>query len=136
MKRCKPYTKLIILSTLFALSSLLPPTHALADDDREPSFLPTWKLLNKEGKQQFIAGYLKGWHAASRVNKLATEYIRKNPSTAVASLESLTSVYDVSSIPPDTLVTLVDQFYSDPANGAAGLSVAVTSARGAFGQSG
>jgi hypothetical protein len=135
MNSTKSLTSSVIGPLLGALLLVgLMAIPVLAEEKKEPSFLPTWKLLNKEGKQQFMAGYLQGWRAASRVTELATDYIRENPDNAVSSLESLSSVYEASSLPPDTLVMLIDQYYSDPANQSASLSMAVTAARGAFGR--
>ena len=103
------------------------PTRAIAQS-QEP-FLPTWKLLSGQQKQDFIAGYLHGWRDASRVLDISIEYVRANPTSAVASLEQLRELYDLSHLRPDAVTREVDRFYNDPANREASLGLAISNAR-------
>ena len=93
------------------------------------SFFPTWRLLNKQQKQQFIAGYLQGWKDAEKVTEITLDYVRKNPDKAVKGLESVRGLYDLSYLQPDELAHEIDDFYSDPDNHEASFSKAVTAAK-------
>ena len=95
----------------------------------EIAFLPTWKLLNTQEKQQFVSGYTKGWKDAAQVIDIAISYVEQNPEKAVEGLKSLREVYELGDIRPDTLVQEIDAFYSDPENSKANLSKAVTAAK-------
>mgnify|MGYP000373130219 CR=1 FL=1 len=94
-------------------------------DDSAP-FFPTWKLLNSEQKQQFMAGYLKGWRDSAQITDIAIEYVEKNPAEAVSGLRKLKGIYDLSGVTPEVLSQGVDRYFADPGNQAAGLSKAVS----------
>lgn len=94
-----------------------------------PSFLPTWKLLTTDQKQQFIAGYIQGWKDAARVTDIAIGYVRTNPERAIEGLEGIRQLYDLSGVKPIQLAHEIDAFYSDPENNGAALSKAITAAR-------
>jgi len=114
---------------LIVVCFLLMPLTVQAANNTEISFLPTWKLLNAQEKQQFIAGYIRGWKDAARVTDITKEFIRANPQKALQSLESIQTLYNLSDVTPVILVSLVDAFYSDPVNRDASLSMAVSHAR-------
>lgn len=99
------------------------------------SFLPSWKLMNAQEKQHFIAGYVQGWRDAQQVTDITISYVKKNPANAVSGLEKMRSLYDLSGAKPELLARAIDVFYMDPANGNASLSSAVTAARNALNSS-
>ncbi len=100
-----------------------------AEADDEPSFLPTWKLLDLNQRQQFIAGYLQGWRDAANVTDIAINFVRRNPDKAIASLEGVRELYRLRTLRPSEIVEAVDEFYADPENSTAPLSRAITAAR-------
>jgi hypothetical protein len=110
---------------------LITPHHAgrAHAETSRGSFLPTWKLLSTEQKQQFIAGYIQGWRDAARVTDIAIGYVRTNPEKALDGLEGVKQLYDLSGVKPTQLAQEVDAFYADPENGGAPLSLAITSAK-------
>ncbi|MCB0333248.1 MAG: hypothetical protein KDD55_07090 [Bdellovibrionales bacterium] len=115
-----------ILSPLLFLVTLCFPQTLFADST---PFLPTWRLLTKEQKQQFISGYVQGWRDAGKVTDVALDHIRKNPEQAVKALESIQNIYELSHLGPDLLAREVDDFYAEPDNSQASLSVAISSSR-------
>lgn len=110
----------ILIGTL--LSGAYP---VLAQD----AFLPTWKLLDPESKEQFVAGYLQGWKDAAQVTDVVKEYVKENPQKAVEGLDKIKQLYDMNAVRPAQIVLLVDEFYKKPENSSAGLSKAVSSAK-------
>ena len=114
------------IAAIVLTSVLLLARTSTADSD---SFLPTWKLLNHQEKQHFVSGYIYGWKDAYNVTDIAIQYIKENPKTAVESLEKLKMLYNMEHVKPDQLVGALDNFYSDPDNSAATLSMAVSAAR-------
>ena len=117
---------LVIAALLFGLA--LPAAHA--DDRGEPPFQPVWELLNRQEKQQFIAGYLFGMRDAATMTGVVREFLRENPTSAPESLDRIKSLYqDMASGKPDALAKEIDAFYKDPANHEAPLSRAITAAR-------
>lgn len=116
-------------SFLLATIAFLWQFSAIAAPPSESPFLPTWRLLNPEQKQQFIAGYLFGWNDAARITGIVAGYVKDNPGEAQRGLEKLQSLYDVNELKPSAIAREVDEFYRDPANGNAGLSLAVSQAK-------
>lgn len=114
---------------LVALATFVGGVTTPAAADSESPFLPTWRLLNAEQKQQFIAGYLFGWNDAARITEIVASFVKENPDQAQQGLERLKSVYDLRELKPTAIAREVDRFYADPSNGNAGLSLAVTFAR-------
>lgn len=100
---------------------------AHAEDQR--GFLPTWKLLAPEAKEQFIAGYLEGWRDAGVVTDIATQYVKENPQKALEGLEKIKVLYDMSSLKTSAVVSEINGFYRDPENSLASLSKAVSYAK-------
>ena len=100
-----------------------------ARNDNSTSFLPVWRLLSQEQKQQFVSGYLHGWQDAAIVIGIAISYVRENPGNAVEGLKKIQAIYNLSSLKPDTTTQAIDEFYSNPANSRAPLSMAITAAR-------
>lgn len=92
-------------------------------------FLPTWKLLSPEAKEQFIAGYLQGWRDAEKVTDIATQYVKENPQKALEGLEKIRALYDMSAYKSSAIVEHIDLFYKDPSNASSSLSKAVSGAR-------
>lgn len=122
--------KLILATLLIALSQA---SVSLAENpDSNEAFLPTWKLLTAEQKQQFIAGYLYGWKDAAVVTDIATEYVRENPSKALEGLKRTKELYDLSGLRPEIVAKAIDEFYSQPENGSRALSQAVSAAKSAL----
>lgn len=115
-----------IWASILVCVTLLACTGAPLRADSETPFLPTWKHLNSEQKRQFIAGYVFGWNDARKVTDIAIEYIRSNPKKAVESLESIKSLYDLGEIDPATAALQLDNFFAEPENSGASLSVAIS----------
>jgi hypothetical protein len=114
---------------LICFGGLTPPAYGAGPSEERP-FLPTWKLLNQEQKQQFIAGYLFGWNDAAQITAIVAGFAKENPEQAQRGLEKLQSLYDVGNLKPGAIAREVDTFYSDPSNSSAGLSRAVSFAKG------
>lgn len=117
----------LIASILFLQICLIQSS--VADSEAAVSFAPTWKLLNSEQKQQFIAGYFHGWRDAERVIQIAKEYIKENPEQAVNGLQKIGDLYNLSGIKPELLVESLDIFFSNPDNKNASLSQAVSASK-------
>ena len=113
----------IVCLVFFGLQS---PLHA-----DEPSFYPTWKLLDSQQKQQFIAGYMMAWKDAANVTDLAIKFVKTNPDKALDGLQSVRRVYDLSSMRPETLSQQIDAFYESPANRQFTLTQAISFAKNA-----
>lgn len=111
-----------------------PEAHAESKTAPEASFLPTWKLLHNEGKQQFVAGYLFGWRDAGRVTDAAIEYAREHPENAVNGLERIRGIYDMEGLTAETVVRELDSFFSGSAGKDATLSQAITAVRRRLGR--
>ena len=118
--------KLIVLVSFIAFAM---STSDWAFADQEASFLPTWRLLSSQEKQQFISGYVQAWKDAASVNDVVIGYIKSNPDKAAQALESIRSIYDFSGVPVEQLVSGIDDFYTDPENLGAPLSKAVSGAK-------
>lgn len=119
-------TKIVLI--VFASVTLLNIPAVLAQDDTSP-FLATWKLLNPQEKQQFMAGYLYGWRDAAKVTDIAITYVKENPTKAVEGLESIRSLYDVSRMSSSAIAQHVDEFFQDSDNRDASLAAAVSYAK-------
>jgi len=127
---CAPLLRSGVLNLLAFCAVLFSPLALPAEDlSSEGSFLPTWKLLNSESKQQFISGYIQGWRDAQRVTEIATSYVKENPSKALDGLQKIQSLYDLGGIKPETMVKAIDAFYSSTENRRATLSQAVNAAK-------
>jgi hypothetical protein len=114
----------IVLGSLLILNT----QEGRADDDKT-AFLPTWKLLNPQEKQQFMAGYLYGWRDASKVTDIALNYVKENPDKAVEGLESIRALYDVSKLNSGGVVREIDGFFQDSDNHDATLMAAISYAK-------
>ncbi len=119
------YLKPLCLALLLSLSTTV---WAAGPGDERP-FLPTWKLLNSEQKQQFIAGYLFGWNDAAQITAIVAGFVKENPEQAQKGLEKLQNLYSVGDLRPQAIAREVDAFYNDPSNSSAGLSRAVSYAK-------
>jgi hypothetical protein len=104
------------------------PNSDSAMPGRSVSFLPVWKLMTREQKQEFIAGYVWGWRDAAKVTEIAISYIKENPREAIEGLERVKALYDLSELKPGLLVEALDRFYANPENRNASLSRAVSAA--------
>jgi len=94
------------------------------------SFEPVWRLLTREQKQQFVAGYLNGMRDAAKMTDLLQGLVKQNPESVTGSLDRLAQIYsDVGRASPDVMAEGIDRFYSDPVNYGAQLSAAITSAQ-------
>lgn len=89
----------------------------------------TWRLLTNEQKQEFLAGYVQGWRDASQVTDVAIDFVRENPNEAVAGLQRLKKLYEMSDLSPSFLAREVDKFFSEPANHSASFALAISAAR-------
>lgn len=118
-----------LLPFVLALFVNLPSAVWATGPAEERPFLPTWKLLNSEQKQQFIAGYLFGWNDAAQITAIVAGFVRENPEEAQRGLEKLQSLYAVGDLRPQAIAREVDTFYNDPTNSSAGLSRAVSYAK-------
>jgi hypothetical protein len=121
----------LLLPSLLLLTLLLLPLQLSASQEEASTdpFYPVWKLLNTEQKQQFIAGYLRGWLDAARVTDVAIEFVEAHPQQALSGLRRLKQLYAVGELAPDSIVRGIDRFYGDPENHKLPLSSALSSAR-------
>ena len=92
-------------------------------------FQTTWKLLNRDQKEYFISGYIHGWQDAAKVTDIAIEFVEQNPEKAVEGLQRIKQLYKIRGFKTDELVKAIDEFYNDPTNSQAPLSMAVTAAK-------
>lgn len=120
------YTMAVAMGLL--VCALLPCQELRAE---EAPFYPTWKLLSRQEKQQFVSGYLQGWRDARSVLSIAAGYLRENPGNAAQSLTQLERVYDLGGLSPEIAVREIDRFFEEPDNHTAGLSQAVAALRAA-----
>ncbi len=94
------------------------------------SFEPIWRLLTREQKQQFVAGYLNGMRDAAQMTDLLQVIVKQNPDAAAGSLDRLAQIYmDVGRSTPEAIVDGIESFYSNPSNSGAQLSAAITAAQ-------
>lgn len=114
------YLLVVLLTACYAL----PTAHAEA-----APFYPNWKLLKKEEKTQFIAGYLRAWEDAQRTLEVVEQYVSENPQSAHSSVKKIRKIYDFTTLRADTVVREVDAFYGEAKNHTQPLSIAVTAAR-------
>ncbi|MBX7145621.1 MAG: hypothetical protein K1X79_14310 [Oligoflexia bacterium] len=115
-----------LIAIAIFLSALAQPAWC---DSAQESFLPIWKLLNNQEKQQFISGYLHGWQDAAKVTDIAIGYVRENPQKAVEGLQSIRSVYEVGDLRPADIAQQIERFFADSSNKDASLSKAISFAR-------
>lgn len=126
MQRFKALLRVAALMTGVGL-----PTLGVAESSNAPeaSFLPTWKLLRADAKQQFISGYLFGWRDAKKVTDVAIDYVKENPANAVSGLERVRGIYDMEGLTPESVVRELDNYFSGSEGKDATLSQAVTAVR-------
>ena len=91
------------------------------------SLLPTWRLLSRQQKEQFVAGYLQGMREAEHITKLAIA--GANEKNLSETLSQLPSVYDVQGLAARDLVVEIDAFYKKPENRDKPMFAAVIEAR-------
>lgn len=121
--------RIIEVNLLLAVLCLALHARSAEAQSGETPFLPVWKMMNSQEKQQFIAGYVQGWRDAQKVTEIAQDYIRQNPNDAVEGLEKIKGLYDLSGLKPEMLVKGIDAFYLEPDHGRAGLSRAISAAK-------
>lgn len=93
-------------------------------------FEPVWRMLTRDQKQQFVAGYLNGMRDAAQMTDLLQILVKQNPEAASGSLDRLAQIYqDVGRASPDSIVEGIESFYSNPENSRAQLSAAITAAQ-------
>ena len=110
----------------------IPATRATAEDLSEPPFGPTWELMNRIEKQNFIAGYLYGMKDAATMTRVLGDFVRDNPTAAAESLERLRTIYGgLADGKAPSVVEGIDRFFKNPENRQAPLSRAITGARAA-----
>lgn len=114
---------LFTLTTAFC--SLFFANFALSEE----GFSSTWKLLSPDAKEQFLAGYVKGWNDAAGVTDVVAEFVKDNPQKAVDGLKKIRTLYDLSAFKASALAKEIDGFFKDPQNASASLSKAVTYAK-------
>ena len=115
--------------TAALLCSVLWPTAPARSESENTGFGPTWKLLNPQEKQQFIAGYIMAWRDASQVTGIVLGYVRDNPQEAVRGLEKIRSLYDSAELNPKEVVQEIDAFFLKPENTTASLAQAMGEVR-------
>ncbi len=129
-KRLRRVSKLAsgcLAGLLLAITVGLTSRAASADGG---SFEPVWRLLTREQKQQFVAGYLNGMRDAAKMTDLLQDIVKQNPESASGSLDRLAQIYQgVGRSSPDSIVAGIETFYADPANSGAQLSAAITAAQ-------
>lgn len=104
---------------------------ATPNDD---AFFPIWKLLKRDEKGQFIAGYMRAWHDAKKVLDIAVDYVKSNPTQAIDGLQRIGKIYDMQGLPSDSVVRELDLYFALQENQAASLSQAVTAVRSKLGK--
>ena len=104
----------------------------LSKPTQDHSFLPTWRLMDRQQKKQFIAGYLQGFNDAKMVTSIVSDFAKGNPTALAEGVEKMRALYDTGGISSDDLVIGIDEYYSDPDNTDAALARAVSAARLAF----
>lgn len=118
---------------LLVLILLVAPAASFAQSSQSAApFYPTWKLLSRSEKQQFVAGYTQGWHDAARVTEITIGYVKENPTRAVEGLEQIKRLYDLQDVKPAVLASAIDVYFQQPENQNDGLSQAVSAARRAI----
>ena len=117
----------IIITTILASSPVFAENNPSKQEDG--SFLPAWRLLNTENKQQFVSGYQRGWKDAVNIIDIVITYLKTNPSEGIKALESVRNIYDLENLRPDDLVKAIDKYYADPDNNNAPFSKAITAAK-------
>ena len=116
---------ILLITTLVCIPSI-----GVSEGIEDSSFLPVWQLLNREQKQQFLAGYLQGMKDAAKMTDVLGGFVKDNPASATESLQRLKGIYlNLSQVTPDSLASEIDIFFADPKNREAPLSRAVTGAR-------
>jgi hypothetical protein len=126
---------LATLSFLGISSTDLGPSRLYAQEDgandQTPgkAIYPVWRLLTRDQKMQFVAGYVQGWKDASKVTDIAIGFVRENPTEAVSGLERLKSLYDLSDVSPSLITTRLDTFFAKTENQSASLSYAISAAK-------
>jgi len=122
-----------LLVTLYILTSLcfalLAPPAQIANA-QEQQFYTSWKLMNNQEKQQFIAGYMMAYANARKIAELTAQYSEHEPAKALESLRKLPNFFTIPNISPGILTQEVDTFYSDPENWSANFSKAVSASVG------
>lgn len=127
----KKYAKfpLVLLAVLLAAVPSLAPSYVRAENAPESGFGPTWKLMSKQERKVFISGYLQAWRDAAKVNDIAIGFIKENPQKAVGSLEQIKSLYDMSGLDPDTMLSKLDRYFADPDHVQSTLSMAMSATK-------
>lgn len=125
----KLISSIVIITTIFCYSPVFADNKSSSPSQSESSFLPIWRLLSPENKQQFVSGYQQGWKDAAKIIDIVITYLKNNPNEGAKSLESIRNIYDLSNIKPEELVKALDQFYATPENHTAPFSKAITAAK-------
>lgn len=120
----------ILAFGLLCLSPLLSPQASHAEPElTEPPFAPTWALMNRVERQNFVAGYLHGMKDAATMTHVLRDFVRENPKSAEESLERLRAIYaNLGKGKAPEIAAGIDRFFKDPANREAPLSRAITGA--------
>ncbi|MGI6525310.1 MAG: hypothetical protein ACOX2O_08505 [Bdellovibrionota bacterium] len=118
----------IFTTIIFTLCTTVPTFAEESTKDDSP-FLPAWRLLNNNDKQQFVSGYQQGWKDAVKIIDIVIGYLKTNPAEGAKALEQIRNIYNLSTIKTHTLVHEIDLFYANPQNNTAPLSKAVTAAK-------
>ena len=111
------------IKSIICIALILPFASPITAD--EAPFYPSWKLMSRAEKRQFLAGYLVGFQDARVLGEIAAEYVKRNPANAEISLRDLLSHYRLSRLAPDILVPKIDEFYSNTKNQSTSLRVAI-----------
>ncbi len=114
---------------VLTICAIMASNAAYAEELALPPFLPTWKLLRSDAKNQFIAGYLFGWRDAANVTDVAIDYVKQNPQNAVDGLERIRGIYDMNGVTSESIVRELDLYFSEADGREATLSQAITTVR-------
>ncbi len=128
LKRLSHFVLFMLLSVAVLQLGCGGVSEVEASPEKNESFYPTWKLLNLEQKEQFIAGYVLALKDATRIVDIALNYSQSDPARSLESLKKIRMLFDVFESKPTTLVKEIDTFYTQPDNRAATLSMAVNAA--------
>ena len=113
MRSFKPPVQLglfIVIWTIWSATELL----AQAQPPAEVPIYPTWHLMDEAGKKQFLAGYLYGFREARSLGEIAVEYSKSKPQDLEQGLEKLLQHYKLTTLSPDRLAPLLDQYFESP----------------------
>lgn len=80
----------------------------------EAPIYPIWRLMDDNAKKQFLAGYLYGFREARSLGEIAVEFSKSKPQDLEEGLSSILQHYRLTSLAPDKLSPLLDEYLKSP----------------------